>query len=143
MSFADNVRGKVTEHVKREKELWSKTTMHSAAYRKALKLLESDLEALLRIKDRPSPLPDTKEHADKNFLAIPVNGKQFALTVHHVCGVPYGGTWTTVILAICTSDDSVNESVGRGTTLITTLSDEWHDKLMARLMGADDTAVSH
>ena len=138
MSFIQKVRQKIEAVVNQEQSVWNAFTQHSSAYMRVLELEPKDLEVLKREHGRGSMYPDLKETASKGFLQVTIGGKQFSLSVKNVCGAEYGGRWTESILAICTSDPSMNESVGSGTTLISVISEEWHERLVKRLENDDN-----
>jgi len=102
---------------------------------RTLGLNDDDLNALERIQGHGGMYPDKTSLTNISKLGIEADGQNFTLVVKHVCGIPYGGEWTKVIMAICSSDDSLNESTGGGTTLINVLPQPWHEAVIRNLRG--------
>ena len=87
---------------------------------------------------RPDSIfPTLAESAEAyGFLNVLVDGEEFALFCKHVCGRPYGADWVNLVMAVCTSNEGMSVSTGGGTTRISVLPDEWHQKLV-RYLGDD------
>jgi hypothetical protein len=77
--------------------------------------------------------PDLTDLGGHGFLNFTVEDKTFALFVKHVCAVDYGVGWVNCVMAVCMDDESLNETAGHGTTMITALTQEWHDKAITKL----------
>lgn len=114
MTYAEKIRSKI-EAVKKERSaLWDKVVSSSKDYMKVLQLKDSDLEYL-------------------ENLTIDVDGERFVLSAKNVCACPRGAGWQYCLLVVCESNSSLNRQVGSGTTLITTVPDEWHQKIVKHL----------
>ena|SRR3990167_2968450 len=141
MGFPDEVRRKLDEIKAREASIWGAFLSHSRDYMDALRLSLEDLEVLERAKERGSIYPDVAEHGARGFLQVEVEGESFSLTVSHICGLHYGGSWQTLLFSVCLSNPELNESVGGGTTLITVVPEEWHRKILSRLSEGSEANI--
>lgn len=139
MSLADEVHRKIQGVVNEEQTTWHTFLSNHEDYMRALNLTSEHLEVLERSKGRGSIYPDLTETGSKGFLKFSLDGEEFALSVKHVCGAPYGGSWTDCVFAICLTHPSLNSSVGGGTTLISVVPDEWHQRIVSRLAEKEDS----
>lgn len=116
----------------RQSSLWNKAVLHSQQYEKALGITEKDLEEIEQLQVSPVSMnPSIEDLGEAGFLKIPVENEWFGLRAENVCGVAYDNKWSRMIYAICVSNKEINVlHVGSGTTLITIIAKDWHDKLM-------------
>lgn len=90
---------------------------HSADYCKALKLTEKDLSLFKeKVQDYQNVTVKIENHTFLFFVVNPAPA------------------WEPILLVMCRDDFSLNMSGGRGTTdFVTTISDEWHKKILESL----------
>jgi|TARA_B100001971_G_scaffold7939_1_gene6529 hypothetical protein len=151
MGFAQRARQMVNAINEKEYDIWNTFLKYSTEYEEILKLKESDMETLEDNQYFKSIYPDLEEIASKGFLKASVYNEEFALTVKYVRVGKHGERWTKkqypvkhhCIFAICTSNPSMNKSIGRGTTLISVLPKAWHERLIEGLKkdGMEDSLV--
>ena len=92
---------------------------HSQNYAEVLKLSAKDIDELIE--------GDTPE-----FLRFTVNGTEFSLHAEQRLNER---TWSRGIMAICRSDDTINSSVGGGTTFHSIITEDWHTEVIHHLAG--------
>lgn len=135
--YGDTVREIAAGVVERENALWEVFVRHSEAYVRALEIDDDQVSVLERAQPHTSCYPDSAELAEKGFLQVKLDGQEFALVVKHVCGAAYNDEWRECIIAFCVSTPDFNESVGGGTTFISVLAEDWHNKLATHLATGD------
>jgi len=134
----------VDDTVREEQNIWQTFLKHSEDYEKALGLSSNDLDVIGQgVQERMSMFPDVAETGAKGFLKLTVQDEEFSLAVKHVCGGQYGGDWQDYVVAVCMTNDFLNQSVGYGTTLINIVPDEWHEQILHHLKnGKEETKGS-
>lgn len=131
MNFQERMREIVVNATATKEETWLTFQKHSAEYADALGLSTHDLSIIEdQVQGRLSMYPDLKEVGSMGFLKFDLHGEKFSLSVKHVCGMHYGGQWQDFVFAICMSDLKRNQQLGYGTTLISVLPSDWHEKIL-------------
>jgi hypothetical protein len=139
MGFVQKVRQLVTKANSTKDEVWRAFQKRSAEYARALKLSDHDLATIEQeVQPRGSVFPDIMETGEKGFLKIKVQGEDFSLAIKHVCGCHYGGDWRDYIFAICMSNPRLNQTIGNGTTTISIVLFDWHEKILRHLKNGED-----
>lgn len=134
MNFKKEVRQLITKTLSTKEDAWQTFQKHSAEYAKVLNLSTSDLATLQQdVQERFSMYPGIEETGEKGFLKFSLEGEDFSLTAKHVCGSHYGGEWQDYIFAICMSSSVFNQTIGYGTTTISIVSADWHEKILTHL----------
>lgn len=142
MGFRDVVRQMVEGTANREAIMWQMFICHAQAYQQSLGTSDDDVSVLERSQPRAGMYPSASDLANGAFLQVHLDDETFSILAKHVCGAAYGDEWRDCIMVICTSDLSLNESVGGGTTFINVIRDDWHNKLVAHLAEADPWEAS-
>ncbi|MDB4977994.1 MAG: hypothetical protein JWM56_180 [Candidatus Peribacteria bacterium] len=114
----------------KKEKMWNIAERHSTQYSKVLDLSAEEMKLLAEEREPESLRPDTEELASQGFVQVPVDGEWISLVAQHVCGLHYDNKWREMIFAICSSEPSLNTSIGKGTTLLSVLPEQWHRKLM-------------
>ena len=101
------------------REDWEECVRRSEQYRKALGLSTGELGTLLLLQGNKEVL---------GLLQVATTKGNMTLRAHHVCGVPYGGDWRTVLLPV--APGCVGLNVGGGTSHFWLLYDDAHEELL-------------
>lgn len=108
-------------------------TRHHEDYVRVLELSPGDIGELVKQKGRIGMYPTIEDELEAAVLTFDIENETFGIAVKHVCYAPYGRDWANRLMVGCKSNPSLNISAGYGTTLIFTVSEEWHNKVISRL----------
>ena len=137
MTFSEKIKNKIDTTKKEERLLWHKTSSHSTDYVQVLQLDKEDLQVIERSQGRAGIYPSLEDWATIGVLHLDIDGERFALFVKNVCACSYGENWEYRMMAVCESNASLNTEIGYGTTLISIVPDEWHQKILKHLIEKD------
>lgn len=118
------LRKKISGLMAKQANLWEQAKLRSADI---CQLLEVSKQDLPRIR---ACLVSESDKCPSGSFDCTIEGKNFRFTIDRVCGSLYGGSWEMVIQAACTSDASLNERIGGGTTLVSVIDEQWHRMLI-------------
>lgn len=137
MGFQDAVRQIVDGTTGREDSLWQRFIGHDQAYQSTLEVSDKDVAVMERSQPHAGLFPEASDLVRCAWLKVQLEGETFAVLAKNVCGALYGDQWRYCIMVICASNESLNERVGRGTTFINVVRDDWHNKLIWHLAKGD------
>lgn len=133
MSLGDELRKKIDKGRADVRKVWEMVLEHRDDYVIALKLEMKDLEELERQKGHIGTYPSVEEELEHAVLKFEIDDLRFGIVVKHVSCADYSSGWHNIVMAGCISDPSINIATGYGTTLVFTLPEGWHKRVMSEL----------
>lgn len=138
LSPADKLRRKLDESKERESSLFQRFLEHSEDYVAELRMTPDDVKRLERMQKISGIMyPTAEDYFSAAIVRVMVEDREFAILAKTVNCHDYGEFsakegWKLLLEAI-SSDSDLNESTGKGTTLINVIPEEWHRKLLVQL----------
>lgn len=127
----DGLRRYLHAESKSDSGLYSQVSRHSRDYQDALGFSEQDIEQMERRQGRLGMYPSGEDWLQGSLLKVEIEGKGFGIfaknTACHDYGEPAG--WRYLLMAV-SNDQSLNKEAGGGTSLITSIPDEWHTRVI-------------
>ena len=126
----DQLRKFLRQEDKKDMDLFPEVAKHSRDYMDAFGLESRDVEVLEKKQEKKGGMyPEAGDLYDGSLIKLEIEGKKFGIFAANVCGQEYGNNWQDMLMAV-SNDASLNKMVGRGTTLIISVSEEWHTKIL-------------
>lgn len=139
VNYREVVRDMVITARTEKETIWENFKRHSLDYAIALNISSSDVAIIEQeVQRRGGTYPSVIDTALGGFLQFDLEDEKFSLSVKHVCGAHYGGTWADFIFAICISQPSLNKAIGGGTTTISVVPEDWHKKIVRHLQNSNE-----
>lgn len=137
MDPKDELRKRVDEGKAGTQAIWETMTRRHGDYVRVLELSLGDVNELKKQKGHIGMYPTIEDELESAMLSVDIDGETFGLVVKSICGIPYGGKWTTCLMLGCKSNPALNLAIGHGTTLIFNVPEDWHNRVISRLTEKD------